>query len=67
MTYTASGQATNLAARLADRAKGGDILIGPETRRLTMGLWPVHNHGPVSLKGWDEPIQVYSLVRGKTS
>lgn len=64
MTYTASGPVTNLAARLADQAHKGDILIGPETRRLTMGLWPVHDHGPVSLKGWDEPIQAYSLVRG---
>ena len=37
MTYTASGPVTNLAARLASHAKGGDILISEETKRLIDG------------------------------
>ena len=44
MTYTASGPVTNLAARLADYAKGGDILLGEETKRLVDGLWPIREH-----------------------
>jgi class 3 adenylate cyclase len=61
MTYTATGQVTNIAARLADLANGGDILIGEETRRLIEGLWPVFDRGKVSLKGIDELLRVYSL------
>lgn len=61
MTYTATGQVTNIAARLADLAKGGDILIGEETRRLIEGVWPSFDRGYVALKGMDEPRRVYSL------
>ncbi len=61
MTYTATGRVTNIAARLSDLAKRGDILIGEETARLIEGLWPVFDRGKVTLKGIDEPLQVYSL------
>jgi len=61
MTYTATGRVTNIAARLSDLAKRGDILIGEETARLIEGLWPVFDRGKVSLKGIAEPLQVYSL------
>ena len=63
MTYTASGPVTNLAARLAGQASGGDILIGEETRKMIDGLWPVYDRGVVNLKGIDHPVHVYSLVR----
>ncbi len=63
MTYTATGQVTNIAARLADLAKGGDILIGEETKRLIEGLWPVYDRGRAALKGIDEPTRVYSLKK----
>ena len=63
MTYTATGPVTNLAARLADYAQGGDILIGEETRKMIDGLWPVHDMGLVSLKGINEPQRIYSLLR----
>ena len=66
MTYTATGSAINLAARLADLAQGGDILIGKETERLVSGLWPVYSIGRVHLKGIDEPQNVYSLLRKPT-
>jgi len=61
MTYTASGRVTNIAARLSDLAKRGDILIGEETARLIEGLWPVFDRGKVMLKGIDEPLRVHSL------
>jgi class 3 adenylate cyclase len=63
MTYTATGQVTNIAARLADLAKGGDILIGEETSRLIEGLWPIYDRGLTALKGIDEPRRVFSLKR----
>ncbi|HIC84681.1 MAG TPA: adenylate/guanylate cyclase domain-containing protein, partial [Desulfobacterales bacterium] len=63
LTYTATGPVTNVAARLADLAKGGDILIGEETKRLINGLWPIYEVGEVRLKGIDRSIKVYSLIK----
>lgn len=63
MTYTATGSVTNIAARLSDYARGGDILIGEETARMIKGLWPLHDRGAVPLKGLTAPIQVFSLLR----
>jgi class 3 adenylate cyclase len=65
MTYTASGPVTNLAARLAGLAKGGDILISQETRNLIEGLWPVYDRGLARLKNIERPQRVFSLVREK--
>ena len=62
MTYTASGTMTNLAARLADHARGGDILIGEETKRMIEGLCEVFETGQVEIKGLDRPVRVYSLL-----
>jgi class 3 adenylate cyclase len=61
MTYTATGPVTNLAARLADYAKGGDILLGEETKQLVEGLWPIFDLGQVHIKGLDDPMRIYSL------
>jgi len=66
MTYTATGAVTNLAARLADLAKGGDILIGNETKLLIEGMWPIFDLGLVSLKGIEKPIKVFSLKKGQS-
>jgi len=63
MTYTASGPVTNLAARLADYAKGGDILIGEETKIMIDGLWPVFDQGLAHLKGIEKPLRAYSLLK----
>jgi class 3 adenylate cyclase len=63
MTFTASGNVTNIAARLSDHAIGGDILISVATRDLIDGLWPVYDRGLMQLKGIAEPMQVYSLLK----
>ena len=62
MTYTASGNVTNLAARLAGQARGGDILIAEETQKLIDGLWPVFDKGTAILKGIEKPVHIYSLL-----
>ncbi len=63
MTFTATGTVTNIAARLSDHAKSGDILIGEETKRMVDGMWPVYDLGPVSLKGMKDQVLVFSLLR----
>ncbi len=65
MTYTASGQVTNLAARLAELATGGEILIGGETRERIQSLWPLKERGMHPFKGLDEPVAVYELRPGR--
>ncbi len=63
MTFTATGTVTNIAARLSDHAKRGDILVGEETQKMVDGLWPLYPLGPVLLKGIKKPILVFSLLR----
>ena len=63
MTYTASGSVTNIAARLSDYAKGGDILIGEETHKRIKDFWPVYSLGPVVLKGLKNSLEVFSLLK----
>ena len=65
MTYTATGAVTNVAARLADHARGGDILIGEETQRLIQDNWKVYDRGRHQFKGMDRRLQVYSLKKGE--
>lgn len=62
MTYTASGSVTNLAARLAQYAKGGEILLGETTAEMVKTFWPVHDKGETRLKGIDRPVKVYALL-----
>jgi len=63
MTFTATGTVTNIAARLSDHAKSGDIIIGGETKRMVDGMWPVYDLSPVSLKGIKDKVLVFSLLR----
>ncbi|BEQ13255.1 adenylate/guanylate cyclase domain-containing protein [Desulfoferula mesophila] len=64
MTYTASGPVTNLAARLADMAQGGDILVSQAVQEHIQGLWPSYSKGEVCFKGMDQAVRVYSLMSG---
>ena len=61
MTYTASGSVTNIAARLSDYAKGGDILIGERTKKMIEDVWPCFDRGLAQLKGIKEAVRIYSL------
>ncbi len=63
MTFTASGTVTNIAARLSDHAKGGDILIGHETNSMVNGIWPVYEVGQLRLKGIKDPVSAFSLLK----
>ncbi len=63
MTFTATGTVTNIAARLSDHARSGDIIIGEETKRMLDGIWPVYDLDPVSLKGIKDKVPVFSLLR----
>jgi class 3 adenylate cyclase len=61
-TFTARGSMTNLAARLADEAKPGQILVGPETVRRLDKRYRFQRLGCERFKNMAEPIEVYCLL-----
>jgi class 3 adenylate cyclase/predicted ATPase len=56
------GETPNLAARLQAMAEPGTVLICASTRRLTEGKFHYRVLGPVALKGWAKPFQVYQVL-----
>jgi class 3 adenylate cyclase/predicted ATPase len=56
------GETPNLAARLQAIAEPGTVLICASTRRLTGGRFHYRDAGPVALKGWATPFQVYQVL-----
>jgi class 3 adenylate cyclase len=61
-TFTARGSMTNLAARLADGAKPGQILVGPETVRRLSKRYLFQMLGSERFKNIAEPIDIYCLL-----
>src|SRR5262249_6187258 len=56
------GETPNLAARLQTLAEPGTVLICPTTHRLTGGYFAYRDIGPLTLKGWVEPVSVHQVV-----
>jgi len=59
----AIGSAPNLAARLQSVAEPNNIVISDSTLRLVKGRFIVENLGQKSLKGFDDPINVFLVQR----
>jgi len=57
-----TGDAVNLAARLEQAAKPGDVLLGEGTLRLTRSSVEVEQLEPLVVKGKAERVQAYRLV-----
>ncbi len=64
-THGVTGDAINVAAKLSDLAKGGDILVGPVTRHHIEGHFVLEALQPAKLKGKSEPISVYKVLARK--
>jgi class 3 adenylate cyclase len=60
-TYTASGQATIVAARLASLAQGDEILVGAETRRRLGAEFPLEDLGERPLRNVEAPVRMFRL------
>jgi len=58
----ATGDAVNVAARLEQAAKPGEILIGPETLRLVRECAETEPVEPLELKGKSDPVAAHRLV-----
>ena len=58
----ATGDAVNVAARLEQAARPGDVLIGEETLRLVRAAVSVGDERRLDLKGKAEPVVAYPLL-----
>ena len=60
--YSVIGDAVNLAARLKDASVRGEILVGPDTYRLTEPLFEFEALEPIPVKGKTGPVPVYRVL-----
>jgi adenylate cyclase len=61
--YAAIGSVTNLASRLCDEAKAGQILISQRIFGLVEPLIEASHVGDLSLKGFHRPMPTYEVLR----
>jgi tetratricopeptide (TPR) repeat protein len=62
MDYTAIGDTTNLAARVEQVAKPGEVWMSQETRNITRGYFKEESVGEIPLKGKAQPQHLYRLI-----
>jgi class 3 adenylate cyclase len=65
MDYGAIGNVTNLASRLCDEAKGGQILTNQKTLSKIEDLVVTEEPQEFKLKGFSRPVVAYNIVRLK--
>ena len=61
--YSATGTVPNLASRLCDQARNGQILVDAKVHAQVKGLAEMEPVGELSLKGFHRPVKVFN-VRG---
>lgn len=61
--YTAIGDTVNVTSRLASAAQPGEILISKSTYRHIRGIFEVEELAALRLKGRDEAVQAYRVLR----
>ena len=61
-TFTATGPTTNLAARFAGSAQGGEIVIGPTTTERIRQHFVLESLGEKTFKDVSQPIHVYRVI-----
>jgi class 3 adenylate cyclase/tetratricopeptide (TPR) repeat protein len=63
MTYTAVGDTVNLAQRMETLAAPGSVLVSEHTHRLIEGYFVTRDLGEQAVKGKEEPVRVYEVLR----
>lgn len=63
MDYTAIGTVTNLASRLCNEAKDGQILVSRRVATAVEDTVALEDIGHVSVKGISQPVPVYNVLR----
>ena len=65
--YAAIGTVSNVASRLCDEAKPGQILISPRVLMKVEGAFTIEAVGEFTLKGIRRPLAAYNVVATKSS
>jgi adenylate cyclase len=65
--YTAIGRVTNLASRLCDEAKAGQIVVAQRTYAAVQEQAEGSLIGELSLKGINRPVPAYDITGWKSS
>ena len=63
--YGVMGDTVNVAARLEDASETGQILVGPNTYRLTALQFEFESLPSIRVKGKSEPVPIFHLLRLK--
>jgi class 3 adenylate cyclase/HAMP domain-containing protein len=61
-TFTATGPTTNLAARFAGSAQGGEIIVGPTPAERIKAQFVLESLGERAFKNVSQPIHVYRVI-----
>ncbi|NIQ40093.1 MAG: AAA family ATPase [Proteobacteria bacterium] len=64
-THGVSGDTVNLASRLSAIARGGEIVVGPDTYHRALGYFTFEILEPAVVKGKAEPVQGYRVLSQK--
>ena len=65
LEYSALGDAVNMAARMESTATPGTIQITEATHKLIAPLFDFEDLGPIDVKGHDEPVHAFRVLRPK--
>ena len=65
--YAAIGTVSNVASRLCDEAKAGQILVSPRVRQAIETAVMVEPVGEFSLKGIRRPMMAYNVLEASVS
>ena len=65
--YAAIGTVSNIASRLCDEAKPGQILMSPRVLMATQDAITVDPVGPFTLKGVRRPMAAYNVLAAKSA
>jgi class 3 adenylate cyclase len=61
-TFTATGPVTNVAARFAGSAEGGEIVVGPTTSDRIKNYFVLESLGARTFKNVSQPINVFRVI-----
>jgi adenylate cyclase len=62
MEYTAIGSTVNLASRLCDVAKPGEVVVSQQVRAHLSDDYLSESLGPIQVKGISQPLEPFRLV-----
>jgi class 3 adenylate cyclase/tetratricopeptide (TPR) repeat protein len=65
--YTVTGEAANVAARLLDRAAGGETLVSDAVYQATNHVASYESKGALELKGVGHPVEAWRLTGLRSS